>query len=285
MVKLRKLDEIEYSACFDFFKKCSNEHHIALMWFQKYLLHSFNKSINILSVGSGDGEFDLLILEIMRKSNIDILHYTFLEPSNAQFEKLKMNLLDAKIDINVEVLLSKMSAFKSSRKYDLIIFSHCFYYILDKVDAINKALNCLSENGFILIFHQTEFGINRIQKRFLDRFKDKSINFSSSDIKTLLDEEEIPFQYHEASADINISSIFDDSENGLKLLNFFLEGDMESLNNKEQKEIISFIKRHSYIKENKFLLENPVGIFKIGKQYKLRQAKLSSLEVLPMVLS
>lgn len=163
--------DLRMSLAFMDFCERTTEYNDLTKWFQDNVAHHKNIK-TMLCVGSGQG-FDLTLARHIKT----LTHLTMIDKSEIQ---LQMAMQKSPTDsFTVDVMHISFEEFVPLIKYDLVLFSHVLYYIPDRIDILKKAIAMLSDHGFILIFHQTEQGINELQKLF----KSMTFSYSLSDLK------------------------------------------------------------------------------------------------------
>ncbi|CAF3477709.1 unnamed protein product [Rotaria socialis] len=149
---------LHMSLAFPDFYTRTTEYDALTKWFEDNVAHK-NNIKSMLCVGSGLG-FDLTLASKVES----LTHVTMIDNNAAQLKAAVHT--KSRENLTVEVKCLWFEEFIPSMQYDLVLFSHVLYYIPDRIAALNKAIAMLSDNGFILIFHQTEKGINELQKLF-----------------------------------------------------------------------------------------------------------------------
>ncbi|MBU4355588.1 MAG: class I SAM-dependent methyltransferase, partial [Proteobacteria bacterium] len=151
------------------------------------------------------------------------------------------------------------------RIFDLVHFTHCLYYIPDRQAAIDHALKAIGPKGLVLIFHQTPWGIDQVQQRFLKRVKGSDQEmFTSREIQAILERGGIPYHLEEVESHINVSECFrPGSAEGEALLSFFLESDVRHLDPALKQEVLAYLHNLTYSREDRRLLHHPVAIFSL----------------------
>ncbi len=257
----------EYAHCFLTFRKHSTEWLATLKWCQEILVPELpsKPSVSVLSVGTGNGDFDQRLIPVLqtRQNNLD---YVMLEPNAthcSRLEDIMASLTGDRVRLEIKCLV--FEDFIIRRPFDLVHLTHCLYYIPDRLKAIKKSLEAIGPDGLVLIFHQTPWGIDEVQKKFLKRVKGSDQEkFSSRDIQKLL--ERCPIKYHmeELQSHIDITDCFQPgSSDGEALLSFFLECDIRGLNPVLKQEVLEFLYKLSYPQEDRRLLYHPVAVFRL----------------------
>ena len=151
--------------------------------------------------------------------------------------------------------------------FDLVHLTHCLYYIPDRKMAIRRAYELLNPGGFLLIFHQTTLGINEIQRAYMKLVKgDEKEMFSAHDIALVFEELGLKFNYDVLISDIDVTDCIKENETGRKILNFFLESNLDGIDSSLRKEIIQNMKEICRYENNRYFLFHPCGIFWIRKR-------------------
>ena len=132
---------------------------------------------------------------------------------------------------------------------------------------ISFTLGSLAERGLILVFHQTQLGINEIQRRFMKRAKGSENEiYSSRDIYRLLRSLKVSFDFVLLEGMLDVSDLFAlHSHRSDLLLNFFLECRADLLSSEFKKEVVSFIKKLAIAENGRQLIHHPVGVFCISR--------------------
>jgi SAM-dependent methyltransferase len=264
----KPLTDKQYAECFNAFKKVSTEWAAMDHWLDKELLPLMagRNSARILSIGSGTGDFDLTLMRLL-KEEIPGLDYTALDPNTEHNQIFSSRYEESGLRLSAFQIIPEPFGDGDLRGgFDLIHMTHCLYYITDRKDAILNAYNLLNPGGVLLIFHQTAVGINEIQKAFMRRAKgDEKEMFSAHDILRIFAELGIRFNFDILISDIDVTDCIAENDNGRKLLNFFLESDLDGLDRPLRDEIIETLKSICRIEGGRYFLFHPCGIFWIRK--------------------
>jgi SAM-dependent methyltransferase len=263
------LSEREYAECFDAFKKISSEWQSMQKWLNDDFLPkcTWPDPLNILSIGSGDGEFDIALMELILK-RWRIGFYTAVDPNPHHNQLFELRFQESNLEVSrLEIVPETFPNTHFGKKFDLIHMTQCLYYIPDRVSAIQAALEILNDNGLMLIFHQTPQGINEIQRRFLKRVKgDENEMYSSNDIYGVLKSLHVKFDFETLDGLLDVSNLLtQDSYHGAQLLNFFLECRADLLPNDVKEEVIEFIKDRTFSENNRWYLFHPIGVFRVSR--------------------
>jgi SAM-dependent methyltransferase len=254
-----------YAYCFVTFRKHSTEWLSMLQWCQERLVSRLpvKSPFTLLSVGAGNGDFDWRFIPILQ-TQLKNLEYVMVEPNEALCRGLRERIARHPFTgVRFEIDPLSFEAFAIHRPFDLIHFTHCLYYLPDRGAAIGHARQAIRTDGLVLIFHQTPWGIDQVQQRFIKRVKGSADEmFTSRDIQKILESRRIPYCLEVVESHINISECFrPGSEEGEALLSFFLESDLRHLDPAIKREIADYLYELSYPHEDRRLLHHPVAIF------------------------
>ncbi|NXT88774.1 HNMT methyltransferase, partial [Anhinga rufa] len=218
-----------YLQSFRLFLANSTEHQCMQEFMERQLLAVIasigngKSTINILSVGGGAGEIDLLILSKLQARYPGVtINNEVIEPSADQIFKYKervaetTNLENVKFTWHKETAYeyeSRMNAEKKSKKWDFIhmIQVKCFSLVL---------------NIFLVVYLSGSSGWETLWKKFGSSFPldDLCSYVSSADIKKILDSARLKYQFHELPSYMDITSCFiEGNEDGELLLDFLTE--------------------------------------------------------------
>ncbi|MBU4233138.1 MAG: class I SAM-dependent methyltransferase [Desulfobacterales bacterium] len=256
-----------YAHCFLTFRKHSTEWLAMLRWSQERLLPRLpvKSPFAVLSVGAGNGDFDRRFAPLLH-SRLKNMEYVMVEPNAALCRRLRECLAGhAGEGVRFEVDPLTFEDFAIRRIFDLVHFTHCLYYIPDRQAAIDHALKAIGPKGLVLIFHQTPWGIDQVQQRFLKRVKGSDQEmFTSREIQAILERGGIPYHLEEVESHINVSECFrPGSAEGEALLSFFLESDVRHLDPALKQEVLAYLHNLTYSREDRRLLHHPVAIFSL----------------------
>lgn len=261
------LSPADYAHCFLIFRKHSTEWLAMLKWCEERLAPALpaKSPFTVLSVGAGNGDFDRRFLPIL-KARQQNLEYVMVEPNAAFCRQLRENLADQTADgVRVEIDPLSFEDFAIRRPFDLVHFTHCLYYIPDRQGAIDHALQAIGPDGLVLIFHQTPWGIDQVQQRFLKRVKGSDQEmFCSQEIQEILENRRIPFHLEVLESHIDVTDCFrPGAAEGEALLSFFLESDVRGLNPALKQEVVEYLYELTSPREGRRLLHHPVAVFSL----------------------
>jgi len=160
----------------------------------------------------------------------------------------------------------EVSCFETCRlqqAFDLVLLTHCLYYIPDRESAIRNAARLAGDKGSVLIFHQTPLGIDQVQQKFIKRVKgtDQEM-YTSRDIQEILGRIDIPYRLEQVESHIDVSECLrPGSVEGEALLSFFLECDVRHLDPGLKQEVVDYIQGLSILDHGRSILHHPVAVF------------------------
>lgn len=263
------LTDHEYAECFDIFKQISTEWRSMQEWLTEDFMPrlTWRGPLEILSIGSGTGDFDLHLMTILL-NRWPIQAYVGIDPNQDHNQVFQTKFRESALPVGeFQILPETFPGTPLGRKFDLIHLTHCLYYIPDRRQAIVSALDHLKNEGALLIFHQTPLGINELQRRFLKQVKGhENEMFSSKEIYQLLEELPVAFKFDIIDGILDVSECFvPDSPRGQRLLDFFLECRVDTLPASCRQEIIQFLRELVIEEHGRLVLFHPVGIFWVSR--------------------
>ena len=258
-----------YAHCFLTFRQHSTEWLGMLAWCRRMagLLPS-RPRLSAMSVGAGNGDFDWRLLPILRE-RASSLEYVFVEPSRAMCRRLRQRMAQEPLP-GVEFGLDN-ACFQTCRRqetFDLVLLTHCLYYIPERGEAIQHAARLAGQAGWVLIFHQTPLGIDQIQKKFIKRVKGSDQEmFTSQDIEHILARLQVPYRLEQIESHIDVSECLrPGSPEGEALLSFFLECDARRIDQGLKSQIRDYIHQLSFADQGRRLLRHPVAVFLLSRE-------------------
>lgn len=258
-----------YAHCFLTFRKHSTEWLGMLQWCRQHIAGLLPRTslLSVMSVGAGNGDFDWRLIPILREK-VGSLEYVFVEPSQAMCRHLRERMLKEPVQgVEFDLETSCFETCGLQKVFDMVLLTHCLYYIPDRKAAIEHALRLADDSGLVLIFHQTPHGIDQVQKKFIKQIKGSEQEmFTSQDIQEVLTQLDAPYRLEQIESHIDVSQCFrPGSEEGEALLSFFLECDVRLIDPVLKQEVVDYIHELSYPEEGNRLLYHPVAVFMISR--------------------
>ncbi|NWU53767.1 HNMT methyltransferase, partial [Dromas ardeola] len=236
-------DPARYLQSFRLFLANSTEHQSMQEFMERQLpaviasIGNGKSTINILSVGGGAGEIDLLILSKVQARYPGVtINNDAIEPSADQISKYKervaatSNLGNVKFTWHEETAYEyecRMNAEKKSKKWDFIHMIQMLYYVKDVPATIRYFHSLLEAQAKLLIILVSgTSGWETLWKKYGSSFPldDLCTYVSSADIKRILDSAGLKYQLYELPSHMDITSCFiEGDKDGELLLDFLTE--------------------------------------------------------------
>ena len=192
----------------------------------------------ILSLGCGNGDFDIEFLKNCQRTRPD-LRFTGLDYNRTDLDEFRkaLSLSNEEIKSRVSLEYKKFDhTTHLDQHFDLIVMVHFLHSFDNVLPVIRNALKHLNPGGRLLIIQQTEQGIYEIKSKFMDFLPNQK--FQSSDrIKHSLKTNEISFTAQTIDTYFDISSLQNMSLDALLLMSFCFNNDLSRLNTQQQNEI------------------------------------------------
>ncbi|NXP16328.1 HNMT methyltransferase, partial [Scytalopus superciliaris] len=236
-------DPDRYLQSFRLFLEKSTEHQSMQEFMERQLpdviasIGNGKSTINVLSVGGGAGEMDLLILSKVQARYPGVtINNDVIEPSADQISKYKervaqtSNLGNVKFTWHKETAYeyeSRMNAEKKSKKWDFIHMIQMLYYVKDIPATIRYFHSLLeSQAKLLIILVSGNSGWETLWKKYGSSFplEDLCCYVSSGELPRILDSAGLKYQHYELSSHMDITSCFiEGDKDGELLLDFLTE--------------------------------------------------------------
>ena len=186
-----RLNDEEYAEAFEIFK---NNMSRGIYELAKPVIKQYNKPINFLSVGAGTGIDENHFITVF---GLKVLTFHAFEPNKHHHRALENTVKSWSVKNYICVdrcFTAESTPLADNIKYDLILMSHIFYHIKDKIGVIKNAMSMLAPDGNILIFHQLNSpSCNKVLREHMVYSKDPLADddISSEFIHNLLKKENI----------------------------------------------------------------------------------------------
>jgi len=264
------LTDEKYQSAFKAFRDASDQRRLMVDWVDshKEILLPKKDHAAVLSVGAGNGDFDLAILPSLR-NRCASLAYTTVEPNMEMAREFEQRFTTSRVDgVTVHQHALKLEDFRTDDSYELIHFTQCLFHIPDRESAIRGALAWLSDSGVMFIMNSTEVGLQGIRDTFSKRVRGNLADFYTADrLRALLDSIGVSFQYEEIPSRIEVTdSMAYARAKGDPLLDFFLECSWDSIPDPLKVEITAYIEARLVEEQGRLYLPHPVGVLTIAKQ-------------------
>lgn len=202
-----------------------------------------NGPFRIASIGCGDGELDLALMEgiahSVEKWGYSGIEFTGLEPSETFRQKFTENLAAARerghfpppehtvVNLVDNTFDHLKTCAVGEGEADLVLLGHVMYYFSRKEEALKKAMQIARPGGLTVVIHQGKEGIPELQEQLLPTLRGSIRDmFTADDVDNILATGKVDrFVRHNVDAFLDISEIVKGSEDGVKIMSFCLEAD------------------------------------------------------------
>ncbi|XP_075241444.1 histamine N-methyltransferase-like [Convolutriloba macropyga] len=241
-------DTDRYLQSFGAFLKDSDEHDAIINWITKYtdeMIEHFGgkKELKLMSVGCGDGQVDLVIIEKLKAaSHFEKIHVTLIDPSGEQTERCQTLLqgLTAPESGKAQVSLTfKTTSFEDYiagyegeggelPKYDIVYLVQMLYYVKSPFSVLENSIRSLEGTGRLFLIHVSgHSGYAKVWKKFGPRLpQDDNCNYTTADdIRELADKlgSHVQVDQNEITSTFVIGSDLKSSLNGQLAVDFIVE--------------------------------------------------------------
>lgn len=281
----QKYDNVEYVAdsstytdTYDFYRRGLLEQQN--VWIKEVVIPLLSENfrtkptVRILSVGSGEGDIDIVFLEALLKDeaiqrDTDMcIEYTVVERNENFVERFKQRLkgkvaqfLNARFRFHINTL-ENLESELDGMKFDFIHFIHVLYY-MDVENTLKKCMEVFLQNdGILLAVVQQEDNLYaKCWRRFSVDFRQHCGQFNllcDADLATIAKKCNFKHSIKSGRRVLDISDIIaGDSPNpaGWKLLDFFFHSNnLQSVLTKEDLlTVMEFFRANSKCEDGKFL--------------------------------
>jgi histamine N-methyltransferase len=276
--------EEHFAKSFNMFLKKSNQHSENVKTLKRHLpsvvqriMYSFDikrgSQFNILSVGSGSGEIDIEIVNIIQcesqnhqqLSHIGIFNRA-IEPNQCLCKAYTENIakLDDGFSTTYEIKQQTFREYQESKdegaSFDIIHFIHSLYYVNIEQTVLYCLKTQLAEKGYLICLTTDDESLNSRVKKKVGELSctkmcpvDQLSQYSEQLIRTA---EKCGWKYeiHSAELFIDLTEVFiADSIDGNLLLDFLtnVENFRKSVNKHVLEETLAFIKQLAIVKDGK----------------------------------
>lgn len=264
----------DYSVFYDHRKAASSMWPESLQYLRDHvaaLVPEGAREVSVLSVGSGEGDFDLEIVRVLQ-SRVAKIRLVAVEPIE-RFARLfeerlaALNLGDA-LEVEVFQGLYHSGDDKgfdpAGRSFDIVSFIHSLYFFPDSAATVNYALSHTKPTGCVLILHQSSRGIPEIQKRHMKELKgDQGGMLNTDEIIERFDKAAVRYQYTEREAFLDITEVLNETDIGMMIMSFTMNSDLRPLkgSDKYRRVLASFTEKALDAPGGGKRLQENVGIF------------------------
>ena len=266
LAQIQPLNDGYYAQCLEIFEANSDQRLGLLDWLKAKVLSRMSQGSNaILSVGCGTGAFDERILRYVR-SRMNRVAYLGIEPNEVEAAEFLERMRAQKTEqVDVSVLVQKFGDRLFEQEFDLILFVQSIYYLEDRKDAIDAALQALKPGGELVIVIAPDEALNTIANLMWQRQMGQKSWFSD-DVRAHFEARGLDYSETRISANLNANECFGESnEEGRNIVDFIVQTRTDQLPTALRTDISDFLMSISKGEGAVTCLPHPVDIFRCKK--------------------
>jgi len=264
--RIHPLTNSYYAQCLEIFEANSDQRLGLLGWLEANVVSKMSQDANaILSVGCGTGTFDEHILGYALE-RMNQITYVGIEPNEiAAADFLKTMGSQTSNQVDVSVLVQKFGEQTFEIAFDLILFVQSIYYLEDRNDAIDAALQALKPGGELVIVIAPDEELNTIANLMWQRQMEQESWFSD-DVRAHFEARGLKYSETRVSANLNANECFGEStEEGRNILDFIVQTRADQLPTGLRNDISEFLMSICEEQGTTKSLPHPVDIFRYKK--------------------
>lgn len=245
------LKDEEYAEYHILRKKASTMDELQLEKFQSLIRTNFSKykKFTVLSVGSGEGDFDRDFIKSIA-SRID--RYVCIEPLKEHLGPLKANLLKVLSEDQIEIHQTTAEDFYTDRKFDIIHNVHVLHWIKNPVGFLKKLESYLSKGGLNITVLQSESGMPRLYSKLKPTSKG---SLTAEKLLLGMRKEGIThYRIDYVPSELDVTSIANRQVKGKKILEFVISA---KLTNAQFFQAVPLVLELAEIRKNKTVISEP----------------------------
>lgn len=262
------LQGTRYAACLHTYESASNQRKLIFDWFAEHVIPQLSKdSTSLLSVGCGAGDLDVNILAA-GKAHTSTISYVGLEPDPHQCERFVARMAFGNDNsIRIEGHNTRFEDYSADRRFDLVIMVHSLYYMDNPEQAIEEALNLVSERGRLVILIACNDTLNELSSSFW-AMENAGSTWFSEDLSKHLHGHAIAFDRNQIEATLDITSCCEpdsqpDVEKGNRIADFLAQVPTAELPRRLRQMIFSYLEATSQRDGDMLWLPHNVDAFTI----------------------
>jgi ubiquinone/menaquinone biosynthesis C-methylase UbiE len=110
------------------------------------------KNMTLLDIGSGHGNHTLIFEKLFKKIYA-------IDPEEHLIETFNKKIKELNLEKKIKTEISDCENFESKKKFDMITFCSSFLFFSNKKKCLDKSINLLKKNGYILLVEPRKFTI------------------------------------------------------------------------------------------------------------------------------
>ena len=264
--RIHPLTNSYYAQCLEIFEANSDQRLGLLGWLEANVVSKMSQDANaILSVGCGTGTFDEHILGYALE-RMNQITYVGIEPNEiAAADFLKTMGSQTSNQVDVSVLVQKFGEQTFEIAFDLILFVQSIYYLEDRNDAIDAALQALKPGGELVIVIAPDEELNTIANLMWQRQMEQESWFSDN-VRAHFEARGLKYSETRVSANLNANECFGElTEEGRNILDFIVQTQADQLPTGLRNDISEFLMSICEEQGTTKSLPHPVDIFRYKK--------------------
>ncbi|MFT6389603.1 MAG: SAM-dependent methyltransferase [Cellvibrionaceae bacterium] len=266
--RVHALSDEDYAHCLEIFEASSDQRFGILNWLEINVLSQMSKGSNsILSIGCGTGAFDEQVLQNLI-GRMEQIKYLGIEPNKLEAAEFVKRMQVKGVEntvVDSSVLVEKFGGRSFGKDFDLVLLVQSIYYLDDRNDAIDAALDALSPGGVLIIVVAPDESLNVIANQIWQRQMGHT-SFFSDDLRLHFDNMGIEYSETRISAKLNVTNCFNAlSHEGRDIIDFTVQARTGLLPEPLQKDIFEFLLSISKVEAGNTYLPHPVDIFRCKK--------------------
>lgn len=210
------------------------------------LQEKLSQGINILDVGTGNGEYLELVLSKVDTKISDNTRLTLVEPSGDLVVQLKNRFTKHFASDRLNIFHSSLQEFTSEDSFDVILMSHLFYHLprTSWTTELTKALSLLKEDGVLIIVLREKDDAYDFKMTFKPLLFDASFKALTIDdvLEILPPEQTGDIEKFHASAELHIP-IATNHEDTISIIEFYLNKEWPDIPPHIQEASLEFIRK------------------------------------------
>ncbi|XP_053733170.1 histamine N-methyltransferase isoform X1 [Synchiropus splendidus] len=236
-------DDDKYQQAFHLFLERSSEHQCMRDFINNILpgilssVGGGKSHLDVIGVGSGDGDIDLEILSKLRLKHPGVtVHNHVVEPSGYQLRRYRGSVAKKQDLDHVTFDWNKMTASefaedwkakKMTKKVDFIHMIQMLYYVKDVGATVDFFHSLLDKSGKLLILLVSgESGWGKLWRTYKTELCNSELSqcVTTADVKSILDSRGVSYKNYELISQMDITECFTPGdEKGELLLDFLTE--------------------------------------------------------------
>lgn len=254
-----------YAQVFELFVSLSMEYPFMESSLRTLIDRNCRNGFNLLDIGAGKG---LFIRDVLLQSDVRPNLYTCYEPNAEHFNVLEANV--AGVSGRVELLNQPFTpGTKLEARWDVVLMSHCLYWMQPVQPRIQNALTGLKSGGLLVIFLQPPAGLYMIQNFFGE--EESSVegalnqHFSSRELIPVLQAMAVNYTEQVLPGWLDLTPVWSDAQALQDLGSFFLGFEISQLPESRWQQVVQMIKVNTLQLEGRKLFNQPTSLIVLEK--------------------